>query len=351
MKKHFGLALILLIAATIACGGGDGVAPDVEQPMMEVPAEEATVIQAEEPVFEEPVQEVPAEEATVVQAEEAFELPPFIETDGGFNAPYREVNDLPVLQMPAGGAMPPPCEQSDEMEPYILTQTFENSQFLCVFAFPLEVGSPPLTLTLTDPNGQAYTETFTLEQGTDMIDLINSAGEKAGFVDDFLSSQPVIMVWLDFSADLPGGTWQALGENGEMGTAGSFVIEHLKPFISILDTLATNGPFHNFNAYSTLFDTGDRVQIAGTGYTPDTDFVIAAYIPMPDHDPETGMMTYTAPFAATITTDANGNFLTEFIVGEGTMSGEFIIVIDPFAQDWIDPHYGRFYVRELPGVG
>lgn len=343
MNTRFILALILLISLASACngGGGEEIAPPIEEPVQEVPSDDTVPAEPEGPA-ESPAEEPPAE---------TFELPPFIEANGGFNAPYREVNDLPGLQMPIGAAMPPPCEQSPEIEVFSVNSIHETSKFLCVFAYPQEIGSPPLTLTLNAPDGQSYTEIFTIEQGADLVNLFNSAGEESGFVDDFISPQPVIMIGLNFSANLPGGSWQVIGDNGDFSAAATFEIERSQPFVSILDSSSANGPFDSFNAYNNLFDTGDRVQIAGTGYTPNAEIVIAAYIPLPDADPETGMEQYTAPFAATITTDADGNFLTEFIVGEGTMNGEFVIVADPFAQDWIDPHYGKFFVRELPGSG
>jgi hypothetical protein len=347
MNRRIGLVLILLVTLMSACSfgnAGGAVIPPTEQPVQPAPTEE--IAPAEPTAAEAPVEEAPAAEEP---AAETFELPPFVETNGGFNAPYREVNDLPSLPMPVGGAMPPACEQSPEMEVFSVNSVFEAEKFLCVYGYPQEIGSPPLTLTLTAPDGQSYTETFTIEQGESLLNLVNSAGEASGFVDDYISPAPVIMINLNFSANLPGGTWEVEGTNGDFGAGGSFVVERQEPFVSILDSASANGPFDSFDTYRTTFDTGDRVPIAGTGYTPNTEIVIAAYIPLPEPDPETGMLQYTAPFAATITTNANGNFQTEFIVGEGTMNGEFIIVADPFSRDWIDQHYGRFYVRELPG--
>ncbi len=346
MKKLiYSLILILLIASMSACSAGAGgpVVSATEEPVQEVP----TVAAPTEPPAEE---QAPAEEpAAEESAAETFELPPFIETNGGFNAPYREVNDIPSLPMPVGAMGPMPCERSAEMEVFSIINLLETDKLLCVYDYPREVGSPPLTLTLSAPDGHAYTETFTIEQGVSTPNLVGSTGKAQGFVDEVMSSEPVIMINLNFSANLPGGTWEIEGTNGSLNTEGSFVIERQEAFVSILNSATANGPFDSFDTYGTVFDTGDRVPIAGTGYAPNSEVVIAAYIPLTDFDSETGEMMYTAPFAATVTTDANGNFQTEFIVGEGTMNGEFIIVADPLSREWIHPYYGRFYVRELPG--
>lgn len=353
-KPIFYPVLILLITLLTACSAGAGgpVAPPTEEPVQEAPAEE--IVPTDPPAEAPPVDEAAAEEPVAEEltaeepAAETIEIPPFVETNGGFNAAYREVNDIPSLPMPLGAMGPIPCEQSPEMEFFSLNSIHESEKLLCVWGYPLEVGSPPLTLTLTAPDGQTYTDTFTIEAGESTPNVINSSGEVVGFVDEVISPAPVIMINLNFSANLPGGFWEIGGTNGDFSTGGAFTIERQEPFVSILESTSANGPFDSFDTYGTFFDTGDRVPIAGTGYAPNSEVVIAAYIPL-EPDPETGALIYTAPFAATVTTDENGNFQTEFIVGEATMNGEFVIVADPLSREWIHPYYGKFYVRELSG--
>lgn len=283
---------------------------------------------------------------TVVVTEEVQE--------GGFTTgTLVDVTTLPALARVPSGIEPTPCFV-ESSEPSI---TWGYGAFpyeaLCLNNFPTAPDSPGFTVTLTDPTGRTFHESFTYSQE----EIIDSRGAQAGSIEsgngvDGFPGTPGINMKLYVPASFSCGDWSvsANSQDGRIDVApATLAMECQGPRLSVLSQLDTN-PFISpeYNWDGPVFANNETFHVVGTGYLPNIAITVALYQDDPAAgESENGFPLGTAKYAVSIVTDNAGNFQAPFAVGTGTQRGAYYVVAAPtITPDIRLSHFGtRFSIK------
>jgi hypothetical protein len=274
--------------------------------------------------------------------------------EGGFTTGTPvDVTTLPALANVPSGIEPAPCFV-ESSEPSI---TWGYGAFpyeaLCLNNFPTAPDSPGFTVTLTDPTGRSFSESFTYSQDV----ILDSRGAQAGSIEsgngmDGFPATPGINLKLYMPASFTCGDWSvsANSQDGGINVAPTtLAMECQGPRLSVLDRLDTN-PFisPDYSWDGPAFANHETAFIVGTAYPPNTAITVALYQDDPSAGTaEGGFPLGTAKYAVSIVTDHAGSFQVPFAVGSGTQRGAYYIIAAPtITPDIRLYHFGpRFSIK------
>lgn len=269
---------------------------------------------------------------------------------GGFTTGTPvDVSSLPALQGVGGDGGTAPCF-AEGTQPVI---NFGSGMFphamLCLNNFPTAPDSPGFTVTLTDPTGRTFQESFTYS-GEDILD---SRGKKVGSVEDGQSvdgypGTPGVSIWVYLPANFPCGDWSvsAQTQDGTINTGPTMLAMGCSHPLTSVVTTPDLDPFHY--AAKVLFTRGETLHAVGSAYPPNTAITVALYQEDPSAGkPDIGYMIGTARYATSVMTDGAGNFQAPFLVGSETPAGLYYVVAAPvITPDIFLPYFGtRFSVK------
>ncbi len=274
--------------------------------------------------------------------------------EGGFTtgAPV-DVKTLPALMEVPGGGESTPCF-TEVAEPSISWgYGVSPREELCLNNFPTAPDSPGFTVSLTDPTGRAFQESFTYAQGK----ILNSRGKEAGYIQKADSegidpATPGVVIGVYLPASFPCGNWtvSANTADGKINAGPtSLPIGCSDPLVSALPDLATN-PFLSpeYGWSGPTVTTNETIYVVGTAYPPNTVLTVALY----QDDPSAGKSELggglgAAKYAVTLTTDNSGSFQAPFIVGSATLRGPYYVIVAPTIQpdNRLDPFDAQFSIK------
>jgi hypothetical protein len=209
---------------------------------------------------------------------------------------------------------------------------------LCLNNFPTAPDSPGFTVTLVDPTGRSFSETFTYNQD----EIVNSRGIQVGRAQDRddiesllaegLTANMGVYMELYMPANLPSGDWlvSANTQDGSINVEPTTITLSGDDYMhaNVLVDLSTN-PFIN---HPKVFTNNETIYLVGQGYPPNTAITIAFYQADPSTTTLQGMPEfYTAKYATSVTIDNTGSFQTQFIVGSTTLRGSYCGFVEQFA--------------------
>ena len=256
--------------------------------------------------------------------------------EGGFTTgTLIEVTTLPALKEVGGGGEPGPCFV-DSTEPSISRgYGIFPHESLCLNNFPIAPDSPGFTVTLTDPIGRTFSETFTYQQE----DIVNSTGANAGWIQedsdsDVYPATPGVIINVYMPASFPCGNWSvsAKTQDGAINVGPTTLpVECSYSQISVLSDLNINPlTSHGYSWEGPKLANNETIYVVGAAYPPNTVVTVALY----QVDPSAGKSEFgfnlgTAKYAVSVMTDGSGNFQAPFVVGSGTQRGAYYAVAAP----------------------
>lgn len=275
-------------------------------------------------------------EETPAQTEQTPSEPPATATElapgGGFvTGVPLDVSTLPRLVSVPSGIESGPCYSEDTNPSIGLRESYLPYQTLCLNNFPIAPDSPGLTVTLIDPTGRSFSETFSYSQGEPVI-VVNARGVQAGSVQD--APAPAVAIDLYLSANLTRGEWLAYARTEDSSVIVGptlLPLEQTSSLDSILVDLDTS-PFitPEYGQEGPIFTAGSTIHYVGTAYPPDTAITVAFYQEdLSAGTSETGLPYFTARYAASVTTDPSGGFQSQFIVDTTTPKGQYYAIAAP----------------------
>ncbi len=274
--------------------------------------------------------------------------------EGGFTTGTPvDVTALPALATVPSGLEPTPCFVEGS-EPSITwgygTFPYES---LCLNNFPTAPDSPGFTVTLTDPTGRTFSESFTYSHEG----IIDSRGTDAGWIQNSSDSADFpatlgVTIEAYIPASLPCGDWSvsANTQDGRINIAPTTLTMVCQgPRLSVLPQLDTN-PFVSpaYNWDGPAFANNETIYVVGTAYPPNTAITVALYQDDPSAGKaEGGFPLGTAKYAVSIMTDSSGNFQAPFVVGSATQRGAYYVIAAPtITPDIRLYHFGaRFSIK------
>lgn len=282
---------------------------------------------------------------TVVVTEAAQQSATSVE--GGFTTgTLVDTTTLPALMEVGGGGEPGPCFV-DSAEPSISWgYGISPRESLCLNNFPIAPDSPGFTVTLTDPTGRAFSESFTYHQ----TNITNSRGVVVGNIQegsdsDVYPATPGVGISVYMPASFPCGNWSvsAVTQDGSINVGPTTLTRDCSyPSLSVLSELSTN-PFisPDYSWEGPTFTDNATLYVVGTAYPANTAITVALY----QEDPaagktESGLPLGTAKYAVSVMTDNAGNFQAPFVVGSGVQRGAYYAMAAPV----IDADKMRLYV-------
>jgi len=158
---------------------------------------------------------------------------------------------------------------------------------------------------------------------------------------------PSVQMTLFNPANVPAGQWtiQASTADGSVSVGETPVtLSHNYPIVSALPELISN-PLHQV---STVFHTGDTLFVFGASYPVSTPVIVAIYYGDPQAElADLGTPAIQPLYATRVTTNSSGQFLTQFVVGQNLVPGEYFVVAaeDMQTVEFIDPFSSRFTVE------
>ncbi|HET9910295.1 MAG TPA: hypothetical protein VFQ13_00325 [Anaerolineales bacterium] len=274
--------------------------------------------------------------------------------EGGFTTGTPvDVTILPALANVPSGIEPTPCFVESTEPSISWGYGVFPYEALCLNNFPTAPDSPGFTVTLTDPTGRTFSESFTYSQE----EIIDSRGAKAGFIEngngmDGFPATPGINMKLYMPASFSCGDWSvsANSQDGRINVAPTtLAMECQGPRLSVLSQLDTN-PFISpaYNWDGPAFANNETFYVVGTTYSPNTAITVALYQDDPSAGTsENGFPLGTAKYAVSIVTDNTGNFQAPFTVGTATQRGAYYVIAAPtITPDIRLYHFGpRFSIK------
>lgn len=226
---------------------------------------------------------------------------------------------------------------------------------LCLNNFPTAPDSPGFTVTLTDPAGRTFSETFTYNQE----DILDSRGTDVGSIEDGSGMEgypatPGVIINIYMPASFTCGDWSvsANTQDGSINVGPTTLPgDCIVPRISVVSSLDIN-PFNPFEDSSDEQNAnGKTVYVVGAAYPPNTAITVVLY----QEDlfagtPEASFayMTCTAKYATSVMTDNAGSFQAPFLIGSGTPSGLYYAIAAPvITTETYIPYFGaRLTVKQ-----
>jgi hypothetical protein len=344
-KRHLVVAWLPLLLATLACGLIPGAVAE-PQPPATVPLVLPTVTSIVATPGAEPLPTEPP------APPDPGADPPPAQPEGGFlGGTPLDPSSLPILPILPQGVGPLFCEgQFDGPAISIRNATNEQMQ-LCLYNFPVEPGSPDITVTLTHPDGTAYVETFTFVAEGESVRVEGLSGGTSGSIPagDFAPpGPPSISIAIYTPANFPSAGWTGSASTADGGInvpPTPLTLERFGPQVSVLTDPAGVNPFI-FPDQS--FSAGGPVFVYGLGYDPNAQLTVAFY----REDETLGQSDFGSPqlrpeYATVLTTDAGGQFVVQFAVVAATVRGSYFTVTDHAitADTPADPFAGRFSIE------
>lgn len=268
---------------------------------------------------------------------------------GSFSTGDEGVADLPTLQLPATGIGPSFCNPEADSEPgFELIDAVADFKTLCVFGFDTSAGGPPITLVMTAPDGQIFTEVLSVVDNEGSLDIIaeGRANPPVGFISTGFPGEdipPYHQLGLNFTGDLPAGAWSVSATDGTLSATTLVEVTFSKPYTTVSDGPPGVGPLYQPDVFDTGISQSRPAFIAGRDYPANTDLRVAVYYELESLE---GELLYDPLLSTTVTTDADGMFETIFTPGSETPSGAFYALVypDDTVDGLIDPFVGRFQV-------
>jgi hypothetical protein len=266
----------------------------------------------------------------VTEAVQGAATPAAPVTVGGFTTGTPvDVSALPALEGVGGGGEPSPCFV-DSTEPSISWgYGMYPHESLCLNNFPTAPDSPGFTLTLTDPTGRTFRESFTYDQDK----IINSTGDNAGYVQGGSNSEadpatPGVNISVFMPLGCGNWTVSANTQDGAISVGPTILTMECRiPQISVLPDLDIN-PFTSSDGGT--FVNGETFYVVGMTYSPNTAITVALYQEDPAAGtPKVGYMIGVPKYATSLMTDSSGNFQAPFLVGSATQRGAYYVVAAP----------------------
>jgi uncharacterized lipoprotein YbaY len=237
----------------------------------------------------------------------------------------------------------------ESTEPSISWGSAARGPSLCLNNFPTAPDSPGFTVTLTDPTGRTFSESFTYNQR----DIIDSRGTDVGEIQEGSNSEsyratPGVRIWIYMPASFPCGNWSvsASTQDGSINIGPMTLARECRySQTSVVSSLDIN-PFRS--SAKETFVNGETLYIVGAAYPPNTAITVALYQENPSAGtPEVGYMVGTAKYAVSVMTDNSGSFQAPFLVGNGTLRGAYWAVAAPVITSDIrlSPFGARFSIE------
>lgn len=268
--------------------------------------------------------------------------------EGGFTTGTPvDAATLPDLYGVGGDGGYEPCFV-ESTEPSISWGHGYPGNSLCLNNFPTAPDSPGFTVTLTDPTGHTFSETFTYKQK----DILDSRGKDVGFIEDGSGMEgypatPGVIINVYMPASFPCGDWSvsANTQDGRINVGPTTLPgDCIVPRISVVSSLDIN-PFNPFENSSDGQSADEKkVYVVGAAYPPNTAITVALYQEdLSAGTPEVSFayMTCTAKYATSIMTDNAGSFQAPFTIGSGTPNGLYYAIAAPVitTQTYV-PYFG-----------
>ncbi len=287
-------------------------------------------------------------EASLVNPPVIVTALPMSSTIAGFQTgTVIDSSTLPDLTAVGEGGEPSAC-YSEINDPSInLGYGIFPYQSLCLNNFPTAPDSPGITVTLVDPSGQSYMETFTYSPDG----MLNAKGIKSGHIEsgegiDGNPGTPGVSLELYLPASLPCGEWTAMANtlDGSLNVGPSNLsVDCTSPRRSVLAEDSSSpfvSPAYSWDGPS--FTPGETLTVFGSAYPANTTITVALY-----HQDPANADQYVALHAVSIQSDASGNFQVPFMVGIETSKGAYDViaapVIDPTLR--LHPFGARFLIE------
>ncbi len=264
-----------------------------------------------------------------------------------------DVSTLPPLKEVPGGGEFIPCSGEGNEPSINWGYAFFPSRRICLNHFPTAPDSPGFTVTLTDPTGHSFQESFTYSQS----DILDSKGNQVGSVqqgdeesEGLEPAAPGVNVGIYTPASFPCGNWSvsAQTQDGKVSAGPtSLNVDCSYPVTSALSNLSID-PFESGSTKGSGFANNETIYIVGAAYPPNTAVMVALY----QDDPAAGKVDNryplgTAKYAVSIMTDNAGNFQAPFVVSSATLRGEYwVVAATTITSDMALPHFGtRFSIK------
>lgn len=237
---------------------------------------------------------------------------------------------LPILNYPVAGMGPLVCQGQPTGPDIDFTESLRGFHLLCLYYWPVDLGSPDFTVTLTDPNGVAYTDTFSYVQGQNGVQIVNQNGDYMGepVSPDVVGPDypPSIEMLLPTLGNFVTGTWTLEAhtvDNSVSVGPRQMDVQHSGTLVTVSDQEEAD-PFHPLG---TTFHPNSLIYVTGAMYPPNASVFVAFYW----KDDSLGNGTYGVgllrpQYATRITTDANGNFEVQFGVTGNTLATRYFTV-------------------------
>ncbi len=295
MKRQFSLLILLILTASVAACTAT----------MPEATPQATII--EDAPTEAENESDPTAEPTETQR-------------GGFVASSGAIADLPGLRLQRI-ADTTACISSVTEPAITLEPVVYDTSLLCLFNFAVGEGAAPIVVTLTDPEGITYNETFEFfETDNGFTELLGTTlGVKAQFRGG-VGSAPMVTFVMRFDATLPTGEWTVVADNGLVRAEEVIVVERLEPLSAAIPDGYQGNPFTYEE--TSEFVTGDEVTLVGTGYQAESELDLALYA----LEFNSTLLPY---YSTVVQTDAEGDWQAAFEVGSDTPSLQYQVVVNP----------------------
>lgn len=282
---------------------------------------------------------------------------PTVPAEGGFTGGTPlDVSGLPILQILPMGMGPFFCNGTAATTPTVTLENAANRiMHLCFYNFPVTEGSYSFTVTLTEPDGVTqHTETYTVGATDTGVTIVNSLNELVGQgyteADLGTGAQPNLGMFVNTEANIPVGTWMVSvsapsAPGGAIEVAATPVnVVHTSPLVSAVGSLNTNLLVDADMAHT----AGDTIYVFGTDYAPNTPLMVVFYYEDPALPPtefETAQLR--ALVGTNVTTDAQGKFRVDFVVGPSTPTANYYVIAEPaIPADYpFNPFTGGFIIE------
>lgn len=335
---NFHTAFIALMLAIVACNAPATASPD-QQSLPPAPTESAVEPAAApsptpapgQPAATQPPAETPAQ--------------PGGDQQGGFNAPALDVATFPTINYLVTGMGPILCEPTPPASDVAIMRVIEMQWALCLYGFPNRVGGQPFSVTLTAPDGAAYSESFTVVGG-EFGDLIvgQRTGARSSVFSETDEPPAYALIFLTFSLGLPQGEWQVAAntDDNSVSATGTISVGYSEPINEIFLPDAAPDPFLE-PLITPGYSPGETVSIRGVGYTPSSDLVVAL---LDVSNADFSAYTVRATYGASVRSDASGAFSAAFTVGSETPKVTYSVSVAPNPQALQHNPFGPSFIVE-----
>lgn len=255
---------------------------------------------------------------------EAVEMPsapsPTLEPEPsreGFSTPPLDIALMQEITIPPMGWEGIGCEAATGPGMALVDQ-FYDQRMLCLYDFPTTLGSQPITIELTGPANEVFTETLNLVEQEGRVRVIGaSSGESIGYISN---EPPAIGIGLTFVAGMPEGTWvvRAANADGSIEVSDSVQLTHQTSLVSVLPAPLPHNPLTPIPIIN-LRDDG-IVTIIGVRFTPGKEVFVGLYTEISAES-----STFAPAYGTTVVVDSSGVFVTEFAVTLGIPEGIYSV--------------------------